>query len=377
MISGRAHPAVLRAIHAEGPIPFARFMEIALTDPETGYYTGAESRPTRGGDFLTAPELHPIFGAAVGRQLHQAWERLGEPAEFVLVEFGAGAGTLALAILAGLREDGSGLAGALRYQPIEVNPHRLRELTARTAVAGLPIVAPGEPVTGAILANEYLDALPVHLLEIRDGAALAVHVDAAPDGSLVERLLPAKDPAVLARLAALDGDGIALVEGQRLEVSPATATWAGEAAAALARGLVLVIDYGADATTLYGPRHRAGTLMTYREHRADGAPDAPYRDVGERDLTAHVDFTALERALAAGGLVVEGRTTQARFLAGCGLDALLERERGAVTTVEGWLQMRSAVVRLVDPRHLGGFGVVLASRGLAGTAPLAGLSFRG
>jgi SAM-dependent MidA family methyltransferase len=369
--------AVLRAIAARGPIPFAEFMTIALTDPEGGYYSGRTARPVRDGDFLTAPELHPIFGATLARQLAQAWELIGRPAEFTLIEFGAGGGALALAILAGLRADGSGLADALRYAPIELNEHRLAELRDRAASAGLAVVRPAPNSVGAIVANEFLDALPVHAVEMRDGRLLEVHVAGDGAGGLREVLRPPSTPALAERLAELAPDGVALTDGQRAEICLALDDWALETARLVGRGLAVVIDYGAPAPDLYGPRRRAGTLMTYRDHAADGDPGAPYRDVGDRDMTAHVDMLTLARRLAAHGFRVHGETTQARFLAGCGLADLLERERSNVREVEAWLLTRSAVARLLDPRHLGGFRVVLASRGLPADAALMGLAWPG
>ncbi len=136
-----AEDAIRAEIAAQGPIPFARFMALALGHATGGYYTGRIARPTREGDFLTAPELHPIFGAALARQLAEAWERLGRPDPFTLVEYGAGAGTLALAIQSGLREDRSPLAEALVYAPVEQNVHRMAELQERARAAGLPVIA--------------------------------------------------------------------------------------------------------------------------------------------------------------------------------------------------------------------------------------------
>jgi SAM-dependent MidA family methyltransferase len=370
----------MRAIRARGgPITFAEYMQIALTDPETGYYTHAGSRPTRDGDFLTAPELHPIFGATVGRQLHEAWERLGSPAPFTLVEYGAGSGRLALDILASLRRDGSGLADALAYLPIEVNLHRRAELHDRAAAVDLPIAeASAAPFDhAAVLANEFLDALPIHVVEVHDGRLREVHVGAGDDGRLVEVSLDPSTPLLAARLGELAADGVELREGQRAEICLAVDGWATEAAGWFRRGLVLVIDYGGPAALLLAPRRMAGTLMTYRGHAADGSADAPYRDIGDRDLTAHVDTTTLRRRLADAGLAILGETTQARFLAGAGLEQLLERERSSVATLADWLQIRAAVVRLLDPRHLGAFRVLAAGCGLAGSGsggsqPLAG-----
>jgi len=378
--------AVIRAeIAASGPIAFARYMELALDHPAHGYYASPAARPTRGGDFLTAPELHPIFGATLARQLAEAWERLGRPDPFILREDGAGAGTLGLTVIAGLRADGSGLADALRYAPLELNPHRRAELAERFGAAGLAdrLVAsaggaapdPDHPFVGAIVANELLDALPVHVVEVRGGVVREVLVDVAPDGGFREMLAEPSTPAIGERLGVLREAGVELVEGQRAEFCLALDAWTADVGAALARGLVLVLDYGAAAADLYGPRRRAGTLMTYRGHRADGAPGAPYRDVGERDITAHVDTTTLARLLAARGLDLLGETTQAAFLAGCGLEETFRRERENLPDLAAAFELRSAVRRLLDPRHLGGFRVVLAGRDIPADPPLRGLSF--
>ncbi|MFH1474784.1 MAG: SAM-dependent methyltransferase, partial [Chloroflexota bacterium] len=315
-----AEAAIRAEIGRRGPIPFAEFMALALGHAEGGYYATAAVRPTRGGDFLTAPELHPVFGAALARQVAEAWERVGRPARFTLIEYGAGAGTLALAILAGLRDDGSPLADVLVYAPVEMNRHRLAELAARAAAVGLLVVDPtgpdGDPVPGIVLANEFLDALPVHLLEVRGGRAREVRVSVGADGAFEEMLDEPSDRALRDRLEGLARDGISLVEGQRLEIRPAVAAWALEVGRRLEAGLILAIDYGAPAADLYGPRRRAGTLMTYRGHLAEGDPGAPYRDVGERDITAHVDTTALGSALAGAGLDLLGETSQAELLVG-------------------------------------------------------------
>ena len=379
-MTAAAEQAIRAEIGRRGPIPFADFMALALGHPGGGYYTSAASRPTRGGDFLTAAELHPIFGAALARQVAEAWERVGRPEPFVLLEYGAGAGTLGLAIAAGLRADGSPLAGRLRYAPVELNEHRLRELGARAAAAGLRVddVAglDGHPAAGVVLANEFVDALPVHAIEIHEGRPREVHVGVGCDGAFEEVLGELAGPAVAERLAALDAAGVELVDGQRLELRPAVEPWAAEVGRRLAAGLVLVLDYGAPARDLYGPRRRAGTLMTYRGHVADGAPDAPFHDVGVRDITAHVDTTALATALEAAGLELLGETSQAELLVGCGLEELLQRAQAAATGAADALELRSSVMRLLDPRHLGSFRAVMAGRGIASRPPLRGLAYR-
>ncbi|HSG86217.1 MAG TPA: SAM-dependent methyltransferase [Candidatus Limnocylindrales bacterium] len=361
-------------IETDGPITFAHFMATALYDPDHGYYRTAEARPTRSGDFLTAAELHPVFGRMIGRQLTEAWERLGRPDPFVLREDGAGSGTLGLAVHAGLVADGSGLAEVLRYLPVELNEHRLAELRRRFADAGLeacllaPDAASGR-FTGAILANELLDALPVHRLTVVDGALREILV--GWDGRFVDVIAAPSTPALAARLEA---EGVVLAEGQRAEVSLAIDPWLSAASTALERGLIVVIDYGHPAAELYGPDRREGRLRAYVRHTVHGDP---YVHVGRQDLTAHVDLTAVERAAEAAGLDLLGTTSQAEFLAGLGLgEVLASAGLGPLDEAAAYLELRAAVVRLIDPRAMGGFKVVLLGRGLAPEPPLAGLSFR-
>lgn len=357
-----------------GPMTFARFMELALYGPERGYYRVPPVTAGRAGDFLTAPEAHPIFGAAIARQLDEMWRLLERPDPFTLREYGAGSGTLAEGILRGLRTDGSGLADAIRYEPVEINPHRLAELAARLTEAGFadrlaPESAGGVTFVGCVLANEFLDALPVHRFERRNGELRELYV-AWRDDRFVDVAGPPSTPALAERLAA---DEVELVEGQRGEVCLALDAWVDEAAAALGRGFVLVIDYGHPAGELYGPERHEGTLRGYVRHRV-GAD--PYRSVGRQDLTAHVDLTALEREAEARGLTTVGVTTQAEFLVGAGAGELL----GAIqadpsTTVEDYLVLRASLMRMLDPRAMGRFRVVVLGRGVPADARLSGLGF--
>lgn len=371
-----SEPVLLDQIRAEiaasGPLTFARFMTIALYDPDHGYYRSATERPGRAGDFLTAPETHPIFGAALARQLDEAWRRLDHPDRFVLREYGAGSGTLAASILAGLRTDGSGLVDALVYEPIELNAHRRTQIEAR--LGPLPETSTGaaaSPFAGAVLANEFLDALPVHRVEQHDGRLWERFVDwdAAP-GNLLERRSEPSTAALAARLAR---DGVELAEGQVAEICLGLEPWLDEVAADLERGLVLVIDYGHRAPALYDPVRIGGTLRAYAGQRAHADP---FIAVGRQDLTAHVDLTALEAAARALGLNALGDVSQAAFLVGCGLEELVEGVRSnPSTTLEEWLALRSSIARLLDPAALGGFRVVLLGRGLGGS-PLRGLAGR-
>jgi SAM-dependent MidA family methyltransferase len=348
-------------IRATGPMPFVRFMELALYAPDGGYYRVAAARPGREGDFVTAPELHPIFGRTLSTAVEQIWRRLGEPAPLVLREIGAGTGAMAVAILDGLAERGSPLLDAIVYEPVEVDTRRLDAFGARLEAAGHgnrhrpPTTG---PIVGIIVANEVLDALPVHRVRRRGVAIREIAVDVGPDGRLVEVETPPSTPLVASYLA---DAGIQLVDGQTAEFTLGLEAWIGDVAADLARGVLLLIDYGAPAAALYDPvRRRDGTLRAYVRHQVH---DDPYRHVGRQDLTAHVDVTAVERAAHAAGLTTIGITTQAEALMGLGVEARLQAiQADPATTFEDYTVVRSALMRLLDPAAMGRFQVMAFGR---------------
>ncbi len=364
---------IRREIEATGPITFARYMERALLEPGLGYYRRRRPGPGRAGaDFLTAPEMHPVFGRALSRQLHEVWERLDRPDPFVVREHGAGEGALALSVLDGLAADGSPLRDAITWEPVEVERARIAAFGDRLDAgghAGRHRAVTAGTITGTVLANEVLDALPVHRVEWRDGRLHERLVDWVDD-RFTEVLAPPTTPALEARLRA---EGIELREAQVAEIALGLDAWMAEVAAGLARGLVLLIDYGHPAAELYGPRRRAGTLAAYVNHRVH---DDPFVNVGRQDLTAHVDVTAVERAADAAGLARIGVTTQAEFLAGLGIDELVrEVQSDSTATMERYLALRSAVMRLLDPAATGRFRVMAFGRDLPADPPLRGFAW--
>jgi SAM-dependent MidA family methyltransferase len=367
---------------SEHHITFARFMERALYEPDLGYYRQPEDRPTDAGDFLTAPETHPIFGWTIARRIESMWAEMGEPRPLDLIEYGAGSGTLALAILEGLRRHGAtDLLAVMRYEPIESNPNRLIDLRDRfekagragllaTSSSGPPTGAPAAstaavPVTGVILANEFLDALPVHRVVVRDGQLLELFV--AWREGFVEVAAEPSTPELAGRLA---DDGIVsdqLAEGQAGEICLGLAPWLDDVARRLARGYVLAIDYGNEAAELYGPRRLAGTLLGYRGHRVR---ENPFIEVGLTDLTAHVDFTALRLLGERRGLRSVALTTQSEFLIAAGLEPELQSlQASPATTVADYMRARSGIVRMLDPRHMGRFRVLTLARDVAPRQP--------
>jgi SAM-dependent MidA family methyltransferase len=366
--------AIRGEITTGGPIPFARFMERALYEPGHGYYRRDRPGPGAAGDFLTAPEAHPIFGAAIGQLLEQAWTAMGLPGAFVVSEPGAGTGALAEGLLAGLRDLRSPLAEVIRYRPVEIEARRLEALTARleSAELGRYLVAegpgPDAAETGAIVANEVLDALPVHRVIGRAGGVHELLVGVDRDGRFIQVEAEPTTPALASRLAA---EGITLEDGQTSEVCLALVDWLIGATRHLAAGIVVLVDYAMEPAVLHAPERRNGTLRAFAG-QAVGAD--PYRHVGRQDLTATVDLAAVRSAAASAGLDPVGETTQAELLASVGTGGLTTsflRRPGA--SLEDALRLRSALARLLDPRAMGGFRVLAFGRSLPPGTQLAGL----
>jgi SAM-dependent MidA family methyltransferase len=363
--------AIRAEIAEHGPITFARFMERALYEPGHGYYRRPEPGPgTAGADFLTAPEAHPIFGAAIGRLVEQAWDALGCPSPFTVTEPGAGSGALAAGLLGGLRDRGSPLSEAIRYRPVEVEDARLDTLQARLAADGLAgtlgvdddredTADGGAGAVGAVVANEVLDALPVHRVIGRPGGLRELLVTLEPEGRFAWLEAEPSTPALAERLAA---EGGSLADGQVTEVCLALDDWMADATRNLARGVVVLVDYAAEPANLHDATHPDGTLRTFARHAVGSDP---FRHVGRQDLTATVDLAAVRSAAARAGLFPIGETTQAELLARVGTAGLTDaylRRPGA--TLQDALALRSAVARLMDTRGMGGFRVLVFGRGL-------------
>jgi len=308
--------AELRAHIAEaGGLPFADFMAACLYHPQFGYYMTPRARIGKEGDFFTSASVHAVFGRLIARQLAQMADLLGATA-FQLVEQGAGEGHLALDILDALAAEFPALYAKLSYTLVEVGPaSRARQaqlLASHAARVGWCNAGEWHIESGCFLSNELVDAFPVHIVEKHAGELHEVFVVNAADGGFAEELRPPSTPALAEHCRWL---GVAPLEGNRAEVSLAAPVWMREVAGRIARGFVMTIDYGYPAEELYALHRRAGTLLCYRQHQAD---DDPYATVGEKDITSHVDFTALQRAGAEAGLTTLWFGEQYRFLLGLG-----------------------------------------------------------
>jgi SAM-dependent MidA family methyltransferase len=312
----RIEPTVLAAmiedrIRAQGPITFAEYMDACLYHPEHGYYTRAQQQPRR--DYFTSVDTGPLFGRLLGRQFHEMWEQLGRPDEFMLAETGAGVGTLAAQILDFAADEFPKFYAALQYLAVERSAARraAQAEALRTHLAGrhfaMASVAPAEIPCGCIFSNELFDAMPVHRL-VREGHDLReLYVALGPNG-LCEQTGPLSSAALGEYFS---GQGIALEESQQAEVNLQACDWIEDAGKRLRRGFVLTVDYGHDASELYDQRHMRGTLLAYQRHRAT---EDFFRAPGEQDLTAHVNFTALDRWGERAGLIRTGFASQSNFL---------------------------------------------------------------
>ncbi len=339
---------IARRIRAEGPLPVAAYMAMALHDPEGGYYR-RRNPVGRTGDFITAPEISQIFGELVGLWCADLWQRMGAPDPIFVVELGPGRGTL-LADFLRAAATVPGFRRALRLYLVEASP-LLRAVQRQTLGDAAPeFVADFDAVPDGpllLIANEFFDALPVRQL-VRGRADWAERLVAVDDSG---RLVFADSRE--SRLAgALVPPGLRdSPPGTVVEICPSGVALAGAIAARLARhcGAALLIDYGS-ASSVPGI-----TLAAVREHR----PADVLADPGSADLSAHVDFAALAAAANAAGAETYGPVAQGRFLAALGAEARLAALCAAAPP-DRRRRLAGGLARLIDPRQMGTLFKVMA-----------------
>jgi SAM-dependent MidA family methyltransferase len=378
-------PIIVSRIRERGPITIAEFMELALYHPEHGYYAAEAQRSGRGGDFFTSVDVGPLFGEMIAAQLDEMWRLLRDAGaeRFDVVEAGAGNGRLSRDILNAAaahhqdlhrhlrltlveRSDAARAAAArLHSEATEATEQDTRKQeNRRVSVASVASeLPPTSSVIGVILANELLDALPVHSVTMTPAGLREIFVNER-DGRLYECDGPPSDDAIAESLARLPVD---LPAGARAEVGLEAERWIACAANSLERGFLLLFDYGHDAEQLLSPTHAGGTLMAYRSHTAHA--EEFLRDPGTRDLTAHLNLTAIRQAAERAGLTPLGGVDQTYFLTGLGIVEKLGDGRS-----------RSAVARRLAAKSLlmpGGLGSTMKVVGFGcgvGRPALRGLS---
>ena len=344
--------SICAQLRQKGAIPFVDFMHQALYTPNLGYYSAGSQKFGADGDFITAPELTPLFGQAVANQCQQVLTSLDDPLVF---EFGAGSGKLCVDILTHL-EHLDCLPRA--YHILEVSGH-LQRRQQELILAKIPHLAdkvkwltawPLQSFAGVVIANEVLDAMPVHrFLQTKDGR-LESYIALNPAGELHEVFEPCTNPRLSTYLqAALPCD----IYPYQSEANLFLDDWLRQCAAMIDRGAFFIIDYGFPRHEYYHPDRHSGTLMCHYRHLAHSNPLV---HIGEQDITAHVDFTHVAEAAYDAGFHVAGYTNQASFLLANDLLSLLAN----VEDEHARINSQQAVKQLLQPNEMGELFKVIA-----------------
>ena len=347
-------------IRARGPIPFSRYMELCLYDPELGYYSRKVEQFGKAGDFYTSSDVHAVFGRLLARQFEEMWRVLGSPDRIEIVELGPGRGLFAQDVLGWSDKTFPDFFRALRYVLIESSSalrERINKTLARHFESGKAELAAANAFdTGAtpaiVFANEFFDALPVEILSKKG----SLRIDAC-DGRFIETWMqPSAE-----EIEFPDRYSVHPEAHERIEAPLAAQQYMNRIAASVQRGFLVAIDYGYAREEQLAGRHR-GTLKAIRQHSIGGSP---YEAPGEQDITADVNFTALAAAAEKNGMQTHRLVTQSQFLMGIGeanqfADAFEEcrvpQERAKVA-----LQLK----HLVTPAGMGeSFHVLIGSKGI-------------
>jgi SAM-dependent MidA family methyltransferase len=346
---------------------FAEYMDLVLYHPEHGYYSTKAANIGKQGDFFTSVHLGADFGELLAEQFIQMWNILKQPVPFSLVEMGAGQGLLALDILSYIKQQYPDFAHAVDYVIVEKSStlreqqqQRLQEFSVRWC--SLEEI-PHNSVIGCFFSNELVDALPVHQFVVQQGQILEIYVttSSSPSSSLTEVIDTPSTRQLVEYFDLVGVDISGYTDGYRSEINLAALNWLSTVADCLQRGYLVTIDYGYPAHRYYNPRRSQGTLQCYYQHHRH---NDPYINIGQQDITTHVDFTAVERWGEKCGLDKVGYTEQALFLMALGLGERIACLSYTQKSVSQLLKRRDALHQLLDPLGLGGFGVLIQSKGL-------------
>ena len=373
-------------------ITFAEYMDMVLYHPEHGYYSSdAIKIGFRGSDFFTSASLGADFGELLTKQFYQMWEILGKPIHFDLVEMGAGQGILASHILNYIKQEYPDFFTAVKYIIVEKSQSLKQEQQQRLqdfAVDWCNLEEiPSKSINGCFFSNELVDAFPVHQFILVAGELREIYVTLAELNREISEIQIIRDSLFMEvigepstpqlgeylQLVGIDLSQNTYENGYRSEINLAALNWLGIVADCLERGYVLTIDYGYPAHRYYNPRRSQGTLQCYYQHRHH---DNPYINIGQQDITAHVDFTALSSWGERCGLKQVGWTQQGLFLMALGIGERLAALSSGQQPISQLLQQRERLHQLINPGGLGNFGVLVQSQGLTekqASQPLQGL----
>ncbi len=359
---------LIAMIEREGPIPFDRFMEIALYEPQDGYYASDGAGIGREGDFFTSSHLHPAFGRTIARQIEEMWELIGRPRDFVMVEMGPGEGYASKDVLGYLRE--RECCSSIHYRIVERNAamrerqeRRLAEFSDR--VSWFTSLREMEGFRGCLFSNELLDAFPVHVV-LMDNVLREIYVTAKA-GLLAEEAGPLSTGDIVEYFRQMN---TRLEKGYRTEVNLGIRDWLQDVVAVLAEGFVLTIDYGYTAREYYSEDRDRGTLVCYHKHQLI---EDPFLNVGEQDITAHVNFSSLKMWGGQLGLQTVGFTGQGAFLISLGIE---EEIRDLDPNSRDFPFELARIKRLFLPQGLGESHMVMAQYKGSGMPSLKGFTLR-
>lgn len=343
-------------------IPFSRFMELALYHPEFGYYTSTRPKVGKEGDFFTSATVHPVFAETLADAICDWWDQM-EISEPALVEVGGGTGYMIKHMIGRIKETRMDYYERMQVILVEASPyHRelqaqaIREFTGRKVwFSTIEEAAAHEKVRGVIVSNEYFDAFPVHIVERKpDGwYEIGVTVEA---GQLQEQRMSSLTDEIA---AFLEEENVEVRCGIRFEVNLGMKQAIRQMASLLEEGSILTIDYGDLQEQLYHPSRNRGTLMCYYRHQAH---ENPFIHVGEQDLTAHVNFSALMKWGEAVGLETVSYQRQDQFLVEHGILYKAQSHQDTDPFTSQAMKRNRAIQQLILPGGMGGVFQFLVQR---------------
>ena len=385
---------IAQEIRDRGPMPFSRYMETCLYDPELGYYSREAEKFGKAGDFYTSSDVHAVFGRLLARQFEEIWRRMGSPGKIGIRELGPGRGLFAQDVLDWSERKFPDFFKALHYSMVESSPALRRtvqqtlevhldagkaSLVYESAPEGRRENSPALPALGTsdstiksrrddrdcriLFANEFFDAFPVEIISTQGSLRIAIE-----NNRLLETwVAPSEEEHEF-----LDRYGVHPEPGERIEVPLAAQKYMNQLAAEAGQAVFVIVDYGYTRQEQLAGAHR-GTLMTFRHH---SAANNPYEAPGEQDITAHVNFTALAAAAESNGMRVQPLVTQSQFLLGIGeftgFADVFEDTRLPQERAKRALQLK----HLINREGMGeAFKVMLASKGVENVSGLSGLGF--
>jgi SAM-dependent MidA family methyltransferase len=327
-------------------ISFKEFMELALYHPKLGYYTKNEMNIGAEGDFYTSPNVHPAFGWCIAQQIHEMWNLLDKPKNFYIMELGPGTGKLAGDILDYIKNNFEDFYKCIRYYLLEISEslkdkqkYLLNEHSKKT-LWGLP----EKPIEGVVFSNEFFDALPVHRVIKKDGNLNEIFIELL-NYKLEEKYKPLSNENIKDYLQV---SNIILKEGQSIEVCLEAVKWLKKISNMLQKGFLLTIDYGYLSSDLDVPHRFDGTLNCYYKHKL---VSNPYENLGQQDITSHVNFSALINFGEKLDLMKSGYTNQMKFLVNNGIFDKLNID--SMSFKKGNEKESLAVKRLIMPEGMG------------------------